>query len=159
MNVTELKPYAVTYSEKFSYEVRAEALRTLGSGCEIGVAINDVLAHPKRREIIKCLAYMVFGGFCDYYSGDDEAASWCVSREHMMADELANLEADWFDEGTGGTLKARTKADLPPRPTLAAPMEARAPWEGGPPARPYLRPGVAVNLAGLAELRRRDALE
>jgi hypothetical protein len=48
MNVTELKPYAVTYSEKFSYEVRAEALRTLGSGCEIGVAINDVLAHPKR---------------------------------------------------------------------------------------------------------------
>src|SRR5271156_736265 len=90
----DVKPWAITLSEQFSYDVRAEALRLLGSGCDIGVAPHDTLTHPRLHEILLCLCYMAFGGIVDYYDGDTEAASWTVMRERMMCSELESLEAD-----------------------------------------------------------------
>lgn len=57
------------------------------------------IAPRSRRDtvcILLCLAHMAFGGIVDYYAGDCESAAWCVSREHMMCDELEHLETDWF---------------------------------------------------------------
>jgi hypothetical protein len=99
---------------------------------------------------------MAFGGFVDYYDGDDEAARWTVSREHALAWDLANIEAQIETLERTPTLK-RMKADGPPQPTLARPRETEV--GGGPPPRPYLPPGVPVNLAGLAELRARERAE
>jgi hypothetical protein len=160
-----MKPWAITYSELFSYDVRAEALRLLGSGISIGVALDDTLAHPKRREILLCLAHRAFGGITDYYRGDDEAASWCVSREHMMCSELESLEADLIHDGRT-TLKF-TRSD-PVQVELAAARaeysriladtaELHAQAQAQRPAQ--LVPGVPISLRGLALLRAREREE
>jgi hypothetical protein len=94
VTMNDEKPFAITLIEDFPYDVRAEALRLLGSGYSVGIALNDTLTHPKVREVLLCLAHMAFGGILEYYAGDDEATSWCVSREHMLADELDHLETD-----------------------------------------------------------------
>ncbi len=55
------------------------------------------------------------------------------------------------------TLRARKVDDVtPPRPTLAAPIETRAQWDDGPPARPTIPAGAPVSLRGLAILRQRE---
>lgn len=153
-----LKPYAITYSEKFDYDVRAEALRLLGAGDAVGAAINDTLAHPKLPEILLCLAHMGFGGIVDYYSGncgpDDEAARWCVSREHMMCDELANIEAELLQtyERTP-ELKAQLKAELAQRETGTRAALAQIPY---PPSRHSLPPGTVPSPRAIAILRQRE---
>lgn len=154
--MSELKPFAVAALENFDYDVRVLALRLLGCGDQISAALNDVLAHEKRREVVMCLAAMSWSGLLEYYRGDDELAGWCISREHALADDLANIEAQI--ETLGRTTPLRTKPDdSPPRPNLAAPVEARA-WDG-PPRLPKLPPGTVLSARGLALLRRRAAEE
>jgi hypothetical protein len=161
MNNADVKPCAVTFSERFDYSVRAEALRLLGSGCEIGVALNDTLSHPRLREIVMCLAHMAFGGVVDYYRGDDEAAGWCVSREHMLCDELANLEAEI--ETFGRTTKlTQMKTEL----LAQREAEIRSAFDSGAPApqprRPQLPAGArpdATTYRALSVWREREAAE
>jgi hypothetical protein len=159
---TDVKPYAITASEQFDYAVRAEALRLLGSGVEVGLALTDTISHPRLREILMCLAHMAFGGISDYYRGDDEAAGWCVSREHLLADELANLEAEIETLGRTTELKAEMKTEL----LAQREAELRAAWDAGTPPpmppRPKLpagsRPDAATHRA-VAVWREREAAE
>lgn len=62
---------------------------------------------------------MAFSGFVDYYRGDTESASWCVTREHIMADELANIETEIETQDRSTTLKF-TKPDPQPPVEMAA---------------------------------------
>jgi hypothetical protein len=159
MNV-ELKPYAITYSEQFEYSVRAEALRILGSGCDIGVAPNDTLNHPRLHEVLLCLCYMAFGGFVDHYDGDTEAASWAVMRESMMCSELESLETDLiYHEGTG-TLKAirpdPQQVEMAAMRAECAAITANTSEVRAQVQRPQLPPGARVSLRGLAIMRQRE---
>jgi hypothetical protein len=96
---------------------------------------------------------MAFGGFVDYYRGDQELADWCVSREHMLCEELATIKTQIETlEGTTD-LKAEMKAELAHHEA-----ELRAGWEP-PPRRPMqaqLAPGAPISLRGLALMRQRE---
>jgi hypothetical protein len=87
----------VTALQRFDFDVRAAALRILGSGTsETGKVLDETLSHPKIRQILFCLAHLAWSGLCDYYRGDWELAHWTLSREHLLSDELANAEAELF---------------------------------------------------------------
>jgi hypothetical protein len=74
----------------------------------------------------------------------------------IVAGQLWAEPAPPKPEGKPTTVIFRTKAeDSPPQPTLPRPLGTEI-ASGGPERRPYLPPGVPVNLAGLAELRRRQ---
>lgn len=161
---TELKPLAVSYSERFPYPVRAAALRILGSGYEIGVALDDVLASPELlREVLRCLAFMAYGGFCDFYSGDSEAASWCVSREFGLCDDLANIDEHFGERTTQLNL---TRPD-PQQVELAAAREecaaitaAVSEFRAAQAQQvAKLAPGMIPDPRGVALLRWRNAQE
>jgi hypothetical protein len=100
-----------------------------------------------------CLSHMAFGGLLEYYGGDTESAGWTLSREHLLAEELENLDAADFNERRSEMLKAKTGG--PPQPTLPAPGGT----EVALPSRPGLPPGAPVNLRSLALLRRREQEE
>lgn len=149
---TDMRPCAITFSERFSYDVRAEATRIiLGSG---GVD----MAHPKLREVLLCLAAMSYGGILEYYgSWDDELTLLCLSREHALAEDLANIEAKLLQttEGTT-TLKSEVKAELAQQ---EAELRALLDVDRRPARPPQLPPGTPVSmttLRGLALLRQRE---
>lgn len=120
----ELKPRVVAAIENYDYDTRLAALRLIGCGEQIGSAINDVLAHAKRGEVLRCLAAMSFAGFLEYYRGDSELAGWTCERELVMARELANIETELFQTHERATILKRILADDgPPQPTLPRPVE------------------------------------
>jgi hypothetical protein len=166
---TDLKPYAVTYSEQFDYEVREQALRILDQGCTTmgRVWADEVLAHPRAREILMCLASMAFGGFVDYYAGncgvDTEAARWAVSREYGIAWDLAHIEQQIE------TLDGRPELNLftrpePPTELVAQRAECAAILSGTTEFREQyaqrvakLPPGIVPDPRGVALLRWRNS--
>jgi hypothetical protein len=156
----DLKPCAISFSAQFDYAVRAEALRLLGSGVEIGLAPDDALNHPRLHDVLICLCYMAFGGIADFYDGDAESASWAVMREHLLCDQLANLESEM--ETLDGRTTLTAKADLKQREA-----EMRAAYQDDmdrAAARPVrqLPPGTRpsmTTLRGLAILRQREREE
>lgn len=158
----DVKPYAVTYSEDFDYDVRAVATRILDQGCTMGrVGAAEVLAHPKALDILLCLSRMALGGFVDYYRGDDEAARWAIAREYGIAWDLAHIEQQIETSERTTELNLKVKAELAQREA-----EIRNAWEAGTPPpqtrRQKLPPGTPVSYAtmrAVAIMRQRDAAE
>jgi hypothetical protein len=159
----ELKPCVVGALENFDYPTRVLALRLLGCGDQISSALDDTIANPKLREVLRCLAGMAWAGLLENYGGwDTESAGWTLSREHALAEDLANIEAQIENLERTTTLTARKNVDLTPQQIELAQMRAQWEVDAPPPPRLSLPPGVRPSMAtlrGLALLRQRAARE
>lgn len=121
----ELKPCVVAALENFDYPTRVAALRILGSGNGIDAAIDDSIADPQMlRAVLTCLSHMAWAGLLEYYGGwDEESAGWTLSREHSLAEDLANIETEFHE---GATQLNFSKPDPHQAELLAARAECAA---------------------------------
>jgi hypothetical protein len=99
----ELKPRAIDAADPFDYEIRAAVLKLLrekltGPRHWVEADIDDMLASPRLRELLDCLASMAVAGFLEYYHGDDEWAESTIFREIGVAEDLQDAEAKLFPE-------------------------------------------------------------
>jgi hypothetical protein len=161
----ETKPCVVGALESFDYDVRATALQLLGCGDDqISAAIDTVLAHPKIREILILLGHLGFAGLLEYYGGwDIESAGWTVSREHALAEDLANIEATLLQSYDGRT---ESKTEAMKSALAQREAELRMAWDAGTPppqpARPKLPAGSVPGYAAARAVsvwRQREAAE
>jgi hypothetical protein len=158
----ETKPCVVAALERYDYPTRVAALRLIGCGPEVSSALDDTTADPRLlREVLMLLSRMAWAGLLEYYGQwDSESAHWCLSREHSLAEDLANIEAELFQNDDGSTpLKAEAKAELAQREA-----EIRAAWQPLParpawPPQPVLPPGSTPSPRAIAIMRQRDAAE
>ena len=54
-------------------------------------ALDDVMAHPRLREIVDCLARMATAGFLEYYCDDRWSFDTTIAREVALAEDLESL--------------------------------------------------------------------
>jgi hypothetical protein len=160
---TETKPCVVRVLECFDYDTRIAALKLVGcTDDEITAAIDGVLSHERRREVLILLGHLAFAGLLEYYGQwDSQSAHWTLERERSIAHDLANIETQLLhnDEGTT-TVKTETmKAQLAEQEA-----EIRRACEAGTPPpqprRPKLPPGSRPSYAAMravAIMRQREA--
>jgi hypothetical protein len=162
--MNDVKPCVVAALEQFDYPTRVAALKLLGCGDEFGSVLDTTIAGDPRvlRAVLTCLSHLAWAGLVEYYGGwDTESAHWTLSREHSLAEDLANI-----DEHFEGTTQLK-RPDPQPAVELAA-MRAEcadilSQWEVRAQAqRPTLPPRVPVSmtlLRGLAIQRQREREE
>ena len=78
--------------EPCDYAARAAALRLLAvepDGYE--QALDTVMAHPRLREIVHCLALMASAGLLEYYHDDRWSADTTLEREIALVEDLEAL--------------------------------------------------------------------
>lgn len=95
-----LQPWAIDAAEMFDYAIRAKAHLLLDAAVTASekpgyyeCTLNDVVAHPRAREILDCVTRMALGGYLEYYRGDTEAAGWTIERELSIAEDLQDPQA------------------------------------------------------------------
>jgi hypothetical protein len=160
--MNETTPCVVAALENFDYETRCAALKLLGCGDEFGSVLDNTIAGDPRvlRAVLTCLSHLAWAGLVEYYGGwDTESAHWTLSREHSLAEDLANID-EHFDNR-----RTPLKTPDPQPPVELAAMRAECAdilntWEVRAQAqRPTLPPSVPVSmtlLRGLAIQRQRE---
>jgi hypothetical protein len=90
--------------EPCDYAARAPALRLLAAEPDgYARALDDVMAHPRLREIVDCLTRMATAGFLEYYFDDRWSFDTTIAREVALAEDLEAPEwrfgtSTWGDD-------------------------------------------------------------